>query len=517
VLLSQVGTPGTSAEATIHKTDYVTVYFPVSEGPTEIIIQRADFVHSQGGQLYPQYLGRQDSVTGMVDALHLRGGIIVGCMLAAALLLLGFFLFFKTRWQFLWFALCCVLVAVRTLYTDHKLIMRFFPNMDWQLSHRVEYIATIGLVVFFILYVDAMFGRRLPRALSGGGIVLCGMCLLPVLLAPSLVYTRLIPWAQMLGMAFVMAVFVLALHLMVKDRSYRGMEQSLILFSILALASFALLDIVRYRFTGQYDDLNLIQTGMMIFTFANMMALVLNFTRTEAALRETRQQAEELERLEQMRHTFLSNISHEMRTPLTVISNYAQYTRIQLDDGTADEDTKQNLLTITLEAQRLSLLVQQLLSKPLEQTGSFGTEPIAPKEVVSRVIALCEPIFQKNGNHLQSDISPDCPPVRAGFDMMVQVLVNLCVNANRHTHSGKVSITVQQEREMVVFYVEDDGEGIEPSLLSNIFERGVSGDGETGLGLAICKEVVEAYGGEIEIESEPGVGTRVWFLIPVSH
>jgi signal transduction histidine kinase len=514
-LLSQVGMPGIDAATTVHKTDYYTVYFTAGEGPTEIIIQRADFAHSQGGQLYPQYLGQQERIATMVGALQLRGGIIVGCMLVAALLLLGFFLFLKGHRQFLWFALCCLMVAVRTLFTDHKLIMLFFPNMDWQISHRVEYIATLGLVVFFILYMNTMFGRRLPHALSMGGLALCGVCLLVIVCAPSPIYTRLIPWAQVLGLAYALAVFILVLRLMLKECRYRGLEQGLVLFSILALASLVLADIVRYRFTGQFDDLNLTQLGMIVFTFANMLALVLNFSRTESALAETRRQAEELERLEQMRHSFLSDISHEMRTPLTVISNYAQYTRIQLDDGTADEDTKQNLLTITLEAQRLSLLVQQLLSEQLEQAGTIGAEQVVPEELISRVAALCRPILQKNENQLHTDVSPQCPPLRANLDTMVQVLVNLCVNANRHTHGGHVSITARQEGEAVALSVKDTGEGIPPDLLPQVFDRGVSGDGETGLGLAICREVVESYGGEIGIESEPDVGTRVWLSIPI--
>lgn len=101
--------------------------------------------------------------------------------------------------------------------------------------------------------------------------------------------------------------------------------------------------------------------------------------------------------------------------------------------------------------------------------------------------------------------------------MILQVLVNLCANASRHMNGGAVSVTVKQSGDMAEFTVADTGEGIDPELLPHIFERGVSGDGKSGLGLPICKEVIESFGGEISIESEQGVGTRVIFTLPFSE
>jgi signal transduction histidine kinase len=217
-----------------------------------------------------------------------------------------------------------------------------------------------------------------------------------------------------------------------------------------------------------------------------------------------------------MHRAFLSNVSHEMKTPLTVISNYAQLTRVQMENGTANGDARENLLTISLEAQRLAMLTDQLLSKPMQQAGGTGKEPIDPQKLLSRAAALCEPILQKNDNRLDTGMLADCPFVLANYDMIVQVLVNLCVNANRHTRGGRVSITVYAQEDMVAFCVEDSGEGIPPDILPHVFERGVSGDGKTGLGLAICKDVAEAHNGTIAVDSVSGKGTRVTFTLPAA-
>ncbi len=514
-LLSQVGTPGVDAASTVSKTGYYTVYFTAKDSPTEIIVQRAEYVHAQGGQLYPQFLGTQENITAMVDAARLRGGITVGCMLAATLFLLGFFFYFRGRRQFLWFALTCFSVAVRTLFIEQKLIMILFPGMGWGLSHRVEIVFTFCIFASFLLYLNEMFRWRLPRAVNGTVLGLGIAYLLFAMFSPSLVYTAILPWVQVLVIGWLAVSLVLLMRLMVKDKAYRESEQYLVLLSVLALAVFVLMDVVRYRFTGQYDDLNLTQTGITVFTFVNMTALVLNFSHTEQALAKTRRQAQELERLEQTRRAFLSNISHEMKTPLSVMSSYAQYTRVQMDDGTTGEDTRENLLTIALEAQRLSMLADQLLTESAAQTGSMGMSAVEPKELLARAAALCGPILQKQENRLESSAADGCPPVRANFDMMVQVLVNLCINASRHTHAGRVAVTAAPQAGMVVFRIEDNGKGIAPDLLPHVFERGVSGDGGTGLGLGICKDVVEAHGGNISIESSPGEGTKVTFTLPV--
>ena len=513
-LLSQEGTPGTDGSSTVSKTGYYTVYFTAKSSPTEIIVQRAEYVHAQGGQLYPQFLGTQENITAMVDAARLRGGITVGCMLVATLFLLGFFFCFNGKRQFFWFALTCFSVAVRTLFIEQKLIMILFPDMEWGLSHRIEIVFTFGIFASFLLYLNEMLRWRLPRSVNATVMGLGIMYLLLALFSPSLVYTALLPWVQILVIGWLAVLLVFLLRLMVKDKAYRESEQYLILFSVVVIAVFVLMDVVRYRFTGQYDDLNLTQVGITVFTFVNMMALVLNFSHTEHALAETRRQAEELERLERVRSEFLSNMSHEIKTPLTVMSGYAQRALRQTD--ALSGDTRQGLLTITLEAQRLSMLAEQLLDTSLEQMNDGAPRPVNPAQILERAAALCEPILKKNGNRLETQALAVCPDVLANEGMILQVLVNLCVNANRHTKNGAVAISADPEGNAVRFIVEDNGGGIEPELLARVFERGISGDGESGLGLAICKDVVESHGGQISIESEPGEGTRVTFTLPVA-
>jgi signal transduction histidine kinase len=95
------------------------------------------------------------------------------------------------------------------------------------------------------------------------------------------------------------------------------------------------------------------------------------------------------------------------------------------------------------------------------------------------------------------------------------VLANLLSNAADHTQDGHITLAAHLAGKYITVSVTDTGNGIEPEFLPNVFERGVSGRGGTGYGLYICKTVVEAHGGTIEIESEPGKGTAVTFTVPV--
>jgi signal transduction histidine kinase len=264
--------------------------------------------------------------------------------------------------------------------------------------------------------------------------------------------------------------------------------------------------------------------GMVFFVFCYALLLALKYAETERVALESRIKEQALtvdnamlDSLNRIKNDFLANISHEMRTPLTIMSGYAQQTRKEIENNEVNEETTQNLRVIQSEAYRLAELADQVLYtlKNL-QTGILIT-PTQPIIILERASAICEPILARNGTRLERTAGHDCPAVAANLDMILQVLLNLCVNAGRHTKNGVVSITAKHAGDCVEFAVEDDGGGIAPELLPDVFERGVSGDDMTGLGLVICKDVIKQHGGTIDIASETSKGTRVVFTLPVAE
>jgi signal transduction histidine kinase len=123
-------------------------------------------------------------------------------------------------------------------------------------------------------------------------------------------------------------------------------------------------------------------------------------------------------------------------------------------------------------------------------------------------------ILEKRGNKLNLAISGGMERVYGNADQLIQVMVNLLSNANRHTKDGVISVEAE-DGDSIKVTVTDSGSGIAPELLPHVFERGVSGRGGTGIGLPICKKIIESHGGTSVVESDPDKGTAVRFTLPV--
>ena len=254
--------------------------------------------------------------------------------------------------------------------------------------------------------------------------------------------------------------------------------------------------------------------GMLLFDLLIAASISLRARAQEVALAESRSRSELLERMNAMNLDFLHQVAHELKTPLTVISGYAQLTGMQMSTGHISSETPENLKVIRSEAQRLSDMVTKLMEYSYGRTSEtqFATVEVGP--LLESIRAICTPMCLKNSNRL--DISSGaCVDIYGSWEMLLQILINLVINANRHTRNGVITIRAsdREHREYVVFRVEDTGGGIDPETLPHIFEKGYSGDGGSGLGLAICREAVEAHGGSLKVERTGPGGTVFAFTV----
>jgi len=163
----------------------------------------------------------------------------------------------------------------------------------------------------------------------------------------------------------------------------------------------------------------------------------------------------------------------------------------------------------------LAQLVERLLNISASSEDATTPLPIPVGDIISRAVAVLAPVLAANCNRLNVSVEENCPSVDANADMLLQVLFNLGGNANRHCKDSIIELKAESKERFVTFTITDKGTGIPPNVLSKIFERGVSGDNSSGLGLPICKEAVEAYGGSMYIESKQGKGTVACFTLPI--
>jgi PAS domain S-box-containing protein len=229
----------------------------------------------------------------------------------------------------------------------------------------------------------------------------------------------------------------------------------------------------------------------------------------------------EVRRLEAVRRDFVANVSHELKTPLTSISGYAE---TLLGDPMDAATTHQFLGTILSNARRMQRLVDDLLDLSRIESGRW--QPSRSEVDVAAVARESWAALAGRGDaarvEMALDIPPDAATVDADLDALRQVLTNLMDNSLRYTpEGGRITCVSRRVDGGVAVSIRDNGAGITRDHLPRIFERFYRADpsrsreeGGTGLGLAIVKHLVEAHGGRVHAESERGGGTTVTCVFP---
>jgi two-component system sensor histidine kinase BaeS len=228
----------------------------------------------------------------------------------------------------------------------------------------------------------------------------------------------------------------------------------------------------------------------------------------------------DLERATQARRQMTADIAHDLRSPLSVITGYAE----ALSDGKL-EGSPEVYAILHHETQLLDRLIEDLRTLSLVDAGELPLMPqsIQPRSLLEQVAARHAVTAQQKGIVLQVQAGDNLPWVRIDIERMAQVLDNLILNAFRFTPAqGKVTLAASASEENVQIQVRDTGCGIAEADLAHIFDRFYRGDasrpqnGESGLGLAIAKSIVEAHGGTIRVDSAPGQGAVFTISLKVS-
>lgn len=225
-----------------------------------------------------------------------------------------------------------------------------------------------------------------------------------------------------------------------------------------------------------------------------------------------------IDKLSRLKIELYQNMYHDLKTPLTVISTSIINISDMIEFGDMNEEEMSRSLD---DMQSETMYMSRMLDNAMKLSASPGHKhdllfiPIDMGEFVIEKSEIYRILLARNKNKLVLDIVPSLPKVLVCADMILHVLTNLLTNANRYTRAGEITISVKEEQGSVCVIVSDNGAGIKEELLPLIFERGTS-DGSTGLGLAICKSVVEnTHGGTISATSEVGVGTKITFTLPI--
>lgn len=244
--------------------------------------------------------------------------------------------------------------------------------------------------------------------------------------------------------------------------------------------------------------------------------------REQALFSQLEANYQQLQQLEKLRDDLVHMIVHDMRTPLTSLLTGLQTMEAL---GEASPDQREFLEMATVGGLRLLGMINDLLDISKMESGSLPLEmePLTAMELVEAAVAQVETLAQEKQLALQSEIASDLPRFFGDRDKLQRILVNLIGNAIKHTpEGGSITLRASQDGDCVHLSVMDTGEGIPSEAFGRIFEK--FGQVETrkggrrmstGLGLTFCKMAVEAHGGRIGVESEPGQGSTFFFHLPL--
>jgi two-component system, OmpR family, phosphate regulon sensor histidine kinase PhoR len=230
--------------------------------------------------------------------------------------------------------------------------------------------------------------------------------------------------------------------------------------------------------------------------------------------------AEELSQMEKMRQEFISNVSHEIQSPLTSIRGFAQALK---NDRLSPEQREHYLSIIEDESTRLSRITENLLRLAALEADRVKFEPVTYRldRQIRSLILVCEPQWSEKG--IDMDISMAEIQITADEDLLSQVWLNLIHNSIKFTNpGGRVSVCLRQQGDRIEFEIADNGPGISETDQEHIFERFFKADPArtrsnegSGLGLSIARKIVEMHHGTIGVHSQVDAGTTFTVILPV--
>ncbi|WP_274650556.1 sensor histidine kinase [Paenibacillus humicola] len=555
-LVASEGEVGQSRETSKPEQYPRIVSFGGKTDKLELTIQVSNFYHRIGGMRTGFLLGESDPVVGGQLRSTVENMIILGSLFIVGLYHVGLYAFRRRESFTIHFGMLCLLVAARNGVTGDAYLIQLF-DLPWAPAIKLEYLSFALSAVAGFMYVYRLFplevSKWAARAVIGIGVALS----LFVLSSPSIAFTRMLPLFQL----FVLGVSLYALAVLVFACMRRRDGSFFVLTGVAVFVVAILHDIFLYN--EWYGTKQMVPLGLFFFILMQSFIISSRFSsalnrvetvsselrelnahleerieeRTET-LRRTNETLEltnaELAKMETSRRHLMTNISHDLRTPITLLQGYLEAMR---DGVVRTEEQQQKYVRMMLgKVGGLNRLIGDLFELAKLEAGQFQFDfmPISAKKWMERLCDQYEIDVRsagiafdctfRSGNGPAAPIGPQAVVLRLDLARMDRVIANLVYNAVKHTKAGgKITLSFAYERQTgrITLRIDDTGSGIEAEHLPYIFDRFYmkdrsrnSAQGGSGLGLAIAKEIVEAHGGTIGADSIPGEGTSIRIVLP---
>ncbi len=519
--ISSIGTVSTNAETASPEYRPHVAEFVVCDDQLDIVVHVSNYHHRKGGLQSAIVFGLNHQVHSKWENRRIFDVFLFGSILMMAFYHFSLFFLRRQNRSTLYFGVFCLLISIRGIVVGQYFILKLLPGLNWELLIRIEYLAVYLPFIFISLFLNSLFPREFPRWLLKG-IIGVSIFYALTLIGPIKFSSHFITSYQILLIIATICIAGVLTLVVVRKR------EGSIAFILGYVVLFATLinDILYNRMI--ISSSMLFPFGLFFFIFAQSYVLSLHFSKAFNEVEDLTDELEERNRrlteLDRLKDEFLTNTSHELKTPLTGIIGIAE-SLVEGVAGELPETAQQNLMMLISSGRRLGNLVNDILdfSKLRHADINLSKTSIHLATVTEMVLTFSRMLVGDKPVTLQNSISHDLPLVLADENRIQQILMNLVGNAIKFTKEGQVSVEAAHVDDFIQVSILDTGIGVPKNKLSAIFSSFEQVDGSierefggTGLGLAITKKLVELHGGTIGVESIEGSGSVFRFTLPIA-
>lgn len=497
--------------------------FSSEKSDVEIIIQVSNYEYVNAGipvsltfgeeaamlENQQKSTAREFSTVAILGTLAL---IFIICFVAAAL-------YRKKDYSLLVFAIICLLLAVYHGLIGERSLILFFPNLSFLVLYKVKDITSISCFIVLAIFFYQMHKSIISLKLTTAVTLILGSFIILIVVLPIRAYTVFSPYVIIVYELMLIWMLCRVAILYIRSTEVHRIKSLLLFLAMLAINLYSV-DLILFALSIK-ENLWLGQFYIVAFNIIMIVLIVLRFFEAYHTIDDMKNQ---LIGMDKIKDEFLSNTSHELKTPLNAIVNITA-TILNGVEGPVTERQAQNLAIVLGSGRRLTHMVNELLDYSKMKHGDITLykSNLELKDIVDSVIGIHSFLIGDKSILLMNRVAPNFPPVLADENRLIQILHNLVDNAIKFTEQGEIDISARIVHEWVEVRVADTGIGMTPDLKSRIFTAYEQADdvenyshGGTGLGLSITKKLVELHGGNITVESTIGKGSVFIFTLPVS-
>ncbi|MET3505784.1 hybrid sensor histidine kinase/response regulator [Halalkalibacter oceani] len=512
--LGQAGVPAADQSDFISRNVPYYVYFYADTEEIDLFIQVANLPDTGPGSVEQHItLGHMDvlkreELISLISEIMVAVVFLIHSLYAGLIYLLGI-----RQKELIFFMLLTLHATLMILASDSKLLYVFLSvPYDWQM--KMTYYIYSAVMLFLLLYfkylIPDYMNNRLFRLMRLG----CLVYLTFIILAPV---SMILSVKSLLLLVLLIPSLIITIQLI--RVTFHGMADSVyIMLGVTAVTSNVVWLVLSPRITPVY----------VFYPFDLLFAIIIFcifwFKRYFRNVERTKLLSERLKWANKKKDEFLANTSHELRNPLHGIVNIAEHV-LKTERAAIRAESRHDLELLLTVGRRMELLINDLLdmTQLKENQIRLQLKPVDLSAVVKGVLDMLR--FMAAGKPIRfiSKVTGDFPAVKADENRLLQILFNLAHNAVKYTENGSITIHASVVGTKAYISVSDTGPGIDEDVQKRMFEPYEQGDpgkaasaGGIGLGLAICKELVELHGGELTVTSSKGNGSSFTFFLPIA-